>query len=532
MLTIQTGGTLVSFSLSSIGNFVGSQGTVTVTGAGSNLQINSSVVVGSQGTGTLTIEDGGAASSAGGSIGSSAGSNGTVTVTGPGSSWTNGPSGGLNVGSAGTGTLTIANGGQVINFTTNTAANIGSGAGSQGTVTVTGAGSLWSNRFGLNIGNSGTGTLTITDGGVVSALASFVIAANPGSIGTLNIGAAPGDPAAAPGTVQTSIIALSAGTATINFNHTAADYVFAPTITGNGTVNVLAGSTTLTAANNNYSGATNIDAGILRAGAPGAFSPNSAVTIAGSGMLDLNGFSQTLPSVRQCRLGEPGHGHGAGRGVDNGQLHGRRRYDRAEHGFGRRRFAIGQAGDRRRQRDRQLVLHITNAGGSGGETVANGIAVVQAINGGSTATGAFQLGNIVAAGPFDYRLFRGSVDASAPNDWFLRSDFVVPPTGGGSEPPIPPTTELPPDPPPASLPPGTYPIIGPRLATYGVVQPIARQIGLTALGTLHERIGNTLTIGNPAPTPKAGSAPPGAASSASRSTITTKPTPTRAPAAG
>jgi outer membrane autotransporter protein len=46
------------------------------------------------------------------------------------------------------------------------------------------------------------------------------------------------------------------------------------------------------------------------------------------------------------------------------------------------------------------------------------------------------------------------------------------------------------------LPPGTWPIIGPELATYGVVQPIARQLGLTTLGTLHERIGDTLTWAN------------------------------------
>ncbi len=32
-----------------------------------------------------------------------------------------------------------------------------------------------------------------------------------------------------------------------------------------------------------------------------------------------------------------------------------------------------------------------------------------------------------------------------------------------------------------------------------VVQPIARQIGLTTLGTLHERIGDTLTVGNASP---------------------------------
>jgi outer membrane autotransporter protein len=59
-----------------------------------------------------------------------------------------------------------------------------------------------------------------------------------------------------------------------------------------------------------------------------------------------------------------------------------------------------------------------------------------------------------------------------------------------------PSNVLPPDPPPATLPPGRYPIIGPEIATYGVVQPIARQMGMQILGTLHERIGDTLTVAN------------------------------------
>ena len=44
--------------------------------------------------------------------------------------------------------------------------------------------------------------------------------------------------------------------------------------------------------------------------------------------------------------------------------------------------------------------------------------------------------------------------------------------------------------------PESYPIIGPELATYGVVQPMARQLGLDTLGTLHERVGDTLTLEN------------------------------------
>jgi outer membrane autotransporter protein len=138
-------------------------------------------------------------------------------------------------------------------------------------------------------------------------------------------------------------------------------------------------------------------------------------------------------------------------------------------------------------------LRITNAGGPGAETVANGIAVVRAINGGITTPGAFALAGEVRAGAFDYDLFRGGLGGSSPNDWFLRSTFLV---GPPIEPPIEPPPILPPDPPLGTLPPGLYPIIGPEIATYGVVQPIARQLGMTTLGTLHERAGDTLLNAN------------------------------------
>ena len=49
--------------------FAGRAGTVTVTGAGSNWTNAGTVVVGGQGTGTLTIQDGGTVNSAGGSVG-------------------------------------------------------------------------------------------------------------------------------------------------------------------------------------------------------------------------------------------------------------------------------------------------------------------------------------------------------------------------------------------------------------------------------------------------------------------------------
>ena len=384
VLVIQNGGTLTDIG-GFIGNLPGGQGTVTVSGAGSRWTNVGTLVVGGLGAGTLTIQNGGVVNSGGGgSVGLSAGSTGTVAVTGPGSTWNNTPvsPGGLNIGSFGTGSLTITNGGTV-NNNTGFAANIGQGPGSLGTVRVAGAGSVWNNSSGVNIGNLGTGTLTIAEGGIVTA-PTVVIATNAGSIGTLNIGASAGNPAAAPGTVASPSIAFGAGTGTINFNHLSADYLFAPAISGNGTVNVFAGTTTFTAANS-YSGATNVNAGTLRAGALNTFSPNSPVTIASGGTLDLNGFNQTVPGVTNAGLVNMGTGTAPGTVLTTTNYIG-------TGGTIALNTFLGTDGS---PSDKLVVnggsatgssfLRITNVGGPGAQTVANGIQVVQATNGGTTA---------------------------------------------------------------------------------------------------------------------------------------------------
>ena len=497
-LAVQTGGTVTDFG-GFVGDLPGSQGTATVSGAGSTWTNTGTIQVGALGTGTLTIENGGALNSGGGgSIGLAAGSVGAVTVTGAGSTWNNSPGGGLNIGSSGTGALTIADGGTVINNTA-FAANIGNRAGSLGTVMVTGAASSWSNSSGLNIGNLGTGTLTIADSGAVIA-GPVVIATNGGAVGTLNIGAGAGSPASAPGTLTAPSVAFGAGIGTINFNHTSVDYVFAPAISGDGTVNVFAGSTTFTGANT-YSGATNVEAGTLRAGALNTFSPNSAVTVASGGTLDLNGFNQTLPGVANAGLVNMGTFTAPGTVLTTTS------YTGTGGSMAINTFLGGDGSPS----DRLIIsggaatgattVHVTNAGGPGAETTGDGIQVVSAINGATTAPGAFALpAGELRAGAFDYDLFRGGVSGS-PNDWFLRSDFIIPPIP--PEPPIPPIPPIPPDPPPNPLPPGVYPIIGPELATYGVVQPLARQLGLAILGTLDDRAGDTYqpdcSVAAPAP---------------------------------
>jgi T5SS/PEP-CTERM-associated repeat protein len=129
-----------------------------------------------------TVIAGGPAVAAGTDIGNVAGSQGAVTVTGAGATWTN--SGLLSVGTLGTGTLTIANGGVVSNG--GASGFIAYANGSQGTVIVTGPGSTWniSPTFpngGLRVGGSslddgflppgsGTGTLTVANGGTVNVI--------------------------------------------------------------------------------------------------------------------------------------------------------------------------------------------------------------------------------------------------------------------------------------------------------------------------------------------------------------------------
>ncbi len=88
------------------------------------------------------------------------GSDDTATVTGAGSVL----EAGLSVGNTGTGTLHIENGGLVNSSST----TIGSYENGIGTATVTGAGSTLKNRFSLTIGSEGgDGTLNIKDGGLV-----------------------------------------------------------------------------------------------------------------------------------------------------------------------------------------------------------------------------------------------------------------------------------------------------------------------------------------------------------------------------
>jgi len=317
-LNVQNGGR-VSNITGYIGNGVSGIGTATVDGSGSSWTNSSNFAVGNSGTGTLNVQNGGSISDVDGFIGNNAGSTGTATVSGSGSSWTN--SNRLYLGSTGTGTLTISNGGSATTggdafvgtyasangtLTINSGASlITSGRGSigeqtnaLGAATINGTGSRWTTSSYFEVGNSGTGTLTVTDSGMLQVsggTGTTHIATNAGSTGTLNIGADALVAAAAPGTLSTLAVTFGSGTGTLVFNHTDANYTFDPTITGNGTIEAVAGTTILAGDLSGFTGTADLSGGILEYAYGG--SSTITATMTGAGTLDLSsGGTTTITS--------------------------------------------------------------------------------------------------------------------------------------------------------------------------------------------------------------------------------------------
>ena len=112
-------------------------------------------------------------------------SNNTLNVLNPGTRLT--ISANVQVGNAGSGnSMVISNGGVVSDAT----GVVSFGASSNNSALVTGAGSTWSNSNQVRIGVSGSGTLTVANGGsvIASGVTGIQVAVNANSMGVLNIG--------------------------------------------------------------------------------------------------------------------------------------------------------------------------------------------------------------------------------------------------------------------------------------------------------------------------------------------------------
>ena len=149
------------------------------------------------------------------------------------------------------------------------------------------------------IAKAGAGTLQLS-GNNSYAGGTFLTAGILKVTADNNLGAATGALTFNGGTLQfgsgfntARSITLNGGTVDTNgFNTT-----FSGQINGPGSLAKTGAGVLTLSGNSDYSGATFINQGTVRAGAANAFSPNSAFTVASGATLDLNGFGQAIGSL-------------------------------------------------------------------------------------------------------------------------------------------------------------------------------------------------------------------------------------------
>jgi outer membrane autotransporter protein len=208
-------------------------------------------------------------------------------------------------------------------------------------------------------------------------------------------------------------------------------------ITGTGGVNQIGSGTTTLTGPSTYTGATDVDAGTLVAGADHVFSATSNTTVAAGATLDLAGHDQETGSLDNS-------GTVALSGTVAGTtltVHG----DYTGHdGVLRMGTALGADAS---VSDLLIIdggtasghtsIQLANLGGLGALTTGNGIELISAINGATTTVhttaDAFALaGGHVDAGAFEYNLYAGDASGAGEN-WYLRSTTDTPPPDGGGE---------------------------------------------------------------------------------------------------
>ena len=270
----------------------GSGNLLLVTGAGSSLTNSGMFYVGMEGTNNSVVLSNGATMTAGGIyVGYSywnVGSGNSLLVTGTGSSLTN--SGILAVGTGGSvgseannNSVVVSNGATLNSYSA--AISTGSSNSFSNSVIVTGTGSIWNNSNALTLGDTGSGTLTVGNGGKVIS-GSVVIASAPGSIGTLNIGSLGGSDTA--GTIAAPTISFGGGQGTLNFNQRDTT-TFISSITGAGTVQQLGSGTTILSGSNSYTGTTKVNAGVLLVDNTTGWGVGSGLTVNSNGIVGGSG---------------------------------------------------------------------------------------------------------------------------------------------------------------------------------------------------------------------------------------------------
>jgi len=311
------GGGKVTAGTTTIGLDVGGDSQLTVDGQGSSFASSARLDVGEFGSGHLLIQNRGAVSDSDSIIGSTF--QGDAVVTGAGSTWTSANQ--LTIGSFASGSLLIENGASVTSAQGYIgASNDGSGDIGNGTVTVTGAGSSWSiTTYNLTLGNEGgaTGSLTVSNGGLVQAAGGVLLGTNAGASGTVTLQSG--------GVLETPVIDGGSGTASVTldggvlratqdnqtffYNFGAQTITLGanggvidtngyaigidPVLVGAGGLTKIGGGTLVLTGANTYAGATQVSAGRLeidgdQSGAMGLTTVTTGATLAGTGIVGGN----------------------------------------------------------------------------------------------------------------------------------------------------------------------------------------------------------------------------------------------------
>lgn len=168
-LNIQDSGLVATAGKMVLGwNTVSQPGTVTVTGAGSTLDVGGELSIGRAGTGVMTVSNGATVDSGTVYIGQNAGGVGTLNISGASTVWDGGPT--FYAGYDGTGTLNISGGADFTGSNYLGYLFIGyNSATAEGTVNISGAGTEVVVDNYIQMDGAGIATLNVTNGAKLTA---------------------------------------------------------------------------------------------------------------------------------------------------------------------------------------------------------------------------------------------------------------------------------------------------------------------------------------------------------------------------
>jgi outer membrane autotransporter protein len=439
---------------------------------------------------------------------------GTIDTQGFASALTQGMTGSGGFNKAGTGSLTLAGSNTYTGGTTISAGTLQLGnGGAAGSIVgdVANNGSLVFNRSDTllfpgaisgtgSVNQAGSGTTVLTGNSSYSGGTSI-------SAGTLQLGS---------GGTTGSIAGDVTNNGTLVFNRSD-DVTFPGTISGTGSVTQAGSGMTVLNADNPYTGGTIVAAGILAVGdashATAALSGGGNTTVASGATLGgyggVTGAVTNSGTIAVANALPQFAGSGNGSFTINGPLANNGLVQIGGQGVGNRLNVVGNyvgqngsialntylAGDGAAS-DRLVInggaasgsssLRITNVGGPGAAIVADGIEVVQSVNGATTTASAFALAGPVKAGAYSYYLAKGGVTSGTSENWYLRNTVTQTPT-----PPVvvPPTTTLGTPPATPSTGSGAIPLYRPEVPVYAEVASVARQLNIQQLDNFHDRQG-------------------------------------------